>query len=102
MQMQALDEVALEPARAQPAKPQRALQVWRWMYKPGNLVRSFDDMEDVSAACRDKLSRIATLDSGLELADTRTDAGGTTKLTFRVKEGLPGAGSIVETVVIHM
>eukprot|EP00887_Chlorella_sp_A99_P001273 scaffold14.g1273.t1 len=52
-----------------------------------------------SAAFREKLAPLATLDAGLELQSLHAAADGTLKLVFKLRSG-PAAGGQVETVLI--
>ena len=52
-------------------RPQRAAQLFSWMYRRGKLAEDFDAMEDVSKAFRDTLGAIATLEGDLELNPSR-------------------------------
>ncbi|EEH60633.1 uncharacterized protein MICPUCDRAFT_12802 [Micromonas pusilla CCMP1545] len=77
-------------------KPSRATQVFNWMYRPGKLVADVRDMADVSAAFREKLASLATVDGDLEMRDVRTSADGTKKVTYALANG----GGVVESVII--
>ena len=77
-------------------RPQRAAQLFAWMYRRGKLVERAEDMVDVSLAFRDKLARVATLEGDLEMMDVREAADGTQKVLYRLKNG----GGVVESVII--
>lgn len=83
----------------------RALHLWRWMYKDHLWLRNLDDAPAVtvqngfSAAFRDKVRDIATLDGGLEVLSVRIAADGTRKLVFKLTAG-PGSGGQIEAVLI--
>ena len=77
-------------------RPQRAAQLFAWMYRRGKLVERAEDMVDVSLAFRDKLARVAALEGDLEMMDVREAADGTQKVLYRLKNG----GGVVESVII--
>lgn len=77
-------------------RPQRAAQLFAWMYRRGKLVERAEDMADVSLAFRDKLARVASLEGDLEMTEVREAADGTRKVLYRLKNG----GGVVESVII--
>lgn len=84
--------------------PRRTMQLWRWMYYDNRWIRGLDDapapvQNGFSAAFREKLAPLATLDAGLELQSLHAAADGTLKLVFKLRSG-PAAGGQVETVLI--
>ncbi|KAK9804264.1 hypothetical protein WJX72_003906 [[Myrmecia] bisecta] len=84
-------------------RPQRAHQLWRWMYYDGNWIRRIDDACGVpngfSNAFRETANELATVDGGLELLYVQKAGDGTRKMVFKLTSG-EGAGSTVEAVVI--
>ena len=77
-------------------RPQRAAQLFSWMYRRGKLVEDFESMEDVSRKFRDTLGSIATVEGDLEMESIKTATDGTRKVLYRLKNG----GGVVESVII--
>lgn len=83
----------------------RAIQIWRWMYYDRQWIHSLDDApattttNGFSAAFRNKVRDIATLDGGLEVVSMHVASDGTRKIIFKLTAG-SGAGGQVETVLI--
>lgn len=77
-------------------KPSRARQLWGWLYQRGKYAEAFEEMHDVSAACRTKLHEHCSLGSDLALEGAKEARDGTTKLLFRLTNG----GGTVESVLI--
>jgi 23S rRNA (adenine2503-C2)-methyltransferase len=77
-------------------RPQRAAQLFSWMYRRGKLVEDFESMEDVSQKFRDTLGSIATVEGDLEMESIKTATDGTRKVLYRLKNG----GGVVESVII--
>ena len=77
-------------------RPQRAAQLFSWMYRRGKLAEDFEAMEDVSKTFRTRLGAIATLEGDLELESIKTATDGTRKVLYRLKNG----GGVVESVII--
>ncbi|KAI8107234.1 hypothetical protein M9434_001877 [Picochlorum sp. BPE23] len=83
----------------------RAYQLWRWMYSDGCWLQNIDDapaehvQNGFGKSFREKFHSMATLDGGLELAESVTASDGTVKLGFRVTHG-SAVGSTIETVLI--
>ncbi len=70
----------------------RARQLWQWIWKKG--ATSFDEMTDLSKACRTKLADIARIDRPRVVAE-QTSSDGTIKLLLELADG-----QCVETVLI--
>ena len=77
-------------------RPQRAAQLFSWMYRRGKLVEDFGDMTDVAKGFVEKLDEIATVQGDLELVEIKTAADGTRKVLYRLRNG----GGVVESVII--
>ena len=76
-------------------RPQRAAQLFAWMYRRGKLVERAEDMADVSLAFRDKLARVASLEGDPDDGGAR-GGGRHPKVLYRLKNG----GGVVESVII--
>jgi 23S rRNA (adenine2503-C2)-methyltransferase len=75
-------------------KKYRAAQIYSWMYSRGG--KSFEEMTDISKEFREVLESRARLDA-LELSRTSVSpTDGTTKLLFRLDDGL-----MIESVLIY-
>lgn len=70
----------------------RAVQVWQWLWQ--KMARHFQDMSNVSKACRARLESLATIEWP-ELMAAETSQDGTTKFLLRLKDN-----SLVESVLI--
>lgn len=83
-------------------RPQRAKQLWRWMYYKDHWVRDLAEthgkQRGFSTEFRESFNQKATLDGGLELQSTHRASDGTCKMLFKLK-GQQTAGGI-ETVLI--
>ncbi|WP_251357903.1 23S rRNA (adenine(2503)-C(2))-methyltransferase RlmN [Kangiella sp. TOML190] len=73
-------------------KPFRATQVLKWIHQFG--VEDFDQMTNISKACRAKLKQVAEI-KGPEVLDVQESADGTVKWALHI----PG-GQAIETVFI--
>lgn len=71
----------------------RARQLFAWLYAEG--VDRFDQMTDVSKEFRSALARIAEIQSLTVASSVRSALDGTTKLLFRLSDGLK-----IESVII--
>lgn len=75
------------------AKPYRAAQVFRWLYKSG--AKHFDEMTDIPAALREDLKEHFRM-TGPALLDSRmSKADGTTKYLLKLEDG-----NTIETVFL--
>ncbi|KAK9902027.1 hypothetical protein WJX75_001626 [Coccomyxa subellipsoidea] len=85
-------------------RPQRARQLWRWMYYDGNWVRSLDDTADaqdgLSASFREQWREKITVDGALTLRSVHTAGDGTRKMVFELQDSAEAAGAGVEAVII--
>ncbi|CAL8466079.1 g5615 [Coccomyxa elongata] len=85
-------------------RPQRARQLWKWMYYDGGWVRSLDDTADLqdglSAAFREQWRDRITVDGGLRLRSVHKAADGTRKMVFDLQDSPEAAGAGVEAVII--
>ena len=70
----------------------RAVQVWQWLWQ--RMARDFDEMTNVSKACRARLAACASIDWP-EVARVQESRDGTTKFLLRLADGAE-----VETVLI--
>jgi 23S rRNA (adenine2503-C2)-methyltransferase len=70
----------------------RARQILKWLYRTG--ATSFDEMTTLARNFRTKISEIACIDLP-EQVKTQTSADGTSKVLFRLKDGL-----FIESVLI--
>ena len=70
----------------------RAVQVWQWIWQ--RMARSFDDMTNVSKACRARLAACAEI-RWPEVTRVQESRDGTTKFLLRLEDGAE-----VETVLI--
>lgn len=70
----------------------RAVQVWQWLWQ--RMARSFEEMTNVSKACRARLAACATI-GWPEVSRVQESRDGTTKFLLRLADGAE-----VETVLI--
>eukprot|EP00898_Chlorokybus_atmophyticus_P007945 jgi/Chlat1/8151/Chrsp76S09201 len=75
-------------------RPQRARQLWSWLYQDGKWAADARDLIGVNARFREKLSNLASFQQ-LELDKVWTARDGTRKMTFRTS-----SGGLVESVLI--
>ena len=62
----------------------RAVQVWQWLWQ--RMARDFDEMTNVSKACRARLAACASIDWP-EVARVQESRDGTTKFLLRLADG---------------
>ncbi|GAX77170.1 hypothetical protein CEUSTIGMA_g4615.t1 [Chlamydomonas eustigma] len=87
-------------------RPNRAEQLFRWLYGKNAWIRDISEAKDngfaFSKVFKEKVITSASLSGGLTLQSVRTAQDGTKKLVFALNQGEGSAMGTVETVLIPM